>query len=353
MPSRPPLTRFLAHAALLLGGLSASLLLVEGAVRLIEPSDNVRITASIDIFAPHPRRGFTLRPMAQRSTYWNGDLIHILVNDRGRRIPRDPDFVELQGREQWVFCGDSFTFGNEINAADAFVYQLRRRIDRDTVNLGIAGYSTFQALDALREFVAGPDAGTIERVVLVFFLGNDFLDNTQPKERTGVDAQGRQQVARHGPTETLRGLVYKSRALSFIVLRSRTLYLNAKYWITGSIYPHLYSEAFYTPELIGATRQALDQFKTYCATQGLDLTIVALPDKDQVYRGFVDEGQRLRPTQTLTALLDELSIDYLDMLPVFRAAQEGPLFNMTPAGHLSVRGHQLVAQTLAQHLAPR
>ena len=350
LPSRSAITSLLAHAALLATGLLASLLLAEGVVRLVDPSDNVRITASIDIFQAHPRRGFALRPGAVRATYWNGEKIHIAINDRARRVPRAPDFVELRGRPQLIFCGDSFTFGNEVNAADTFVYQLRALNDGDTINLGVAGYSTYQALDALREFVGSPAADTIERVFLVFFIGNDFLDNTLPKERIGVDALGRQQEARQAWTQALRSLVYRSRALSFVVLRCRTAYLNAKYWITGSIYPHLYSEAFYTEELIGATRRALIEFSDYSAASGLPLTVVAIPDKDQVYRTFADEGEHRRPTRILTAMLSELGIDHLDLLPVFRAAKEKSLFNMTPAGHLSVRGHRVVAGALAQHL---
>ena len=149
--------------------------------------------------------------------------------------------------------------------------------------------------------------------------------------------------------ETLRGLIYPSRALSFIVLRCRTAYLNAKYWATGSPYPHIYSDAFYTEELIVATRQSLVEFKDYCTAHDLPLTVVALPDKDQVYKTFADQADQRRPIQVLTNMLAELEIDYLDLLPVFLQWEDGPLYNMTPAGHLSAQGHRVAAQTIEKH----
>ena len=340
----------LSHLALLAVGLLVSLLVAEGVVRLVDPSDNVRITASLDIFSPHPSRGFALKPSIVRATYWNGAKVHVKINDQGRRVPLDPDFVENRGKGQVVFCGDSFTFGNEENAAATFVYLLRDRVDRDTVNLGVGGYSTYQALDALREYCKSVDQATIERVFLIFFVGNDFVDNTIPKERIRVDTQGRLQIAHNPLTETLRSLVYPSRALSFIVLRCRTAYLNAKYWATGSPYPHIYSDVFYTGELIAATRRVLVEFKDYCTARDLPFTVVALPDKDQVYKTFADQADRQRPTLVLTEMLAELGIDYLDLLPVFLQWEDGPLYNMTPNGHLSAQGHRVAVQALAQHL---
>ena len=347
--SSSTITNVLSHLALLAVGLLLSLLVAEGVVRLVDPSDNVRITASLDIFSPHPSRGFALRPGIVRATYWNGAKVHVKINDQGRRVPLDPDFVENRGKGQLIFCGDSFTFGNEENAAATFVYLLRDRVDRDTINLGVGGYSTYQALDTLREYYKSVDRAIIERVFLIFFVGNDFVDNTLPKERIRVNAQGRLQIARNPLAETLRGLIYPSRALSFIVLRCRTAYLNAKYWATGSPYPHIYSDAFYTEELIVATRQSLVEFKDYCTAHDLPLTVVVLPDKDQVYKTFADQADQRRPIQVLTNMLAELEIDYLDLLPVFLQWEDGPLYNMTPAGHLSAQGHRVAAQTIEKH----
>ena len=350
--SRRTIANALSNLALLAAGLLISLLVAEGVVRLVDPSDNVRITASLDIFSPHPSRGFALRPGIVRTTYWNGTKVHIKINDQGRRVPIDPDFVEHRGKGQLVFCGDSFTFGNEENAAATFVYLLRDWVDRDAINLGVGGYSTYQALDALREYSKDVDETAIERVFLIFFVGNDFVDNTVPEDHIRVGAQGRLQIARNPLVETFRSLIYPSRALSFVVLRCRTAYLNAKYWATGSLYPHIYSDAFYTRELTAATRRALVEFKSYCTARDLPLTVVALPDKDQVYKTFADQADRWRPTQVLTDMLAELGIDHLDLLPVFLQWEDGPIYNMTPAGHLSTRGHRVAAQALAQHLNP-
>jgi hypothetical protein len=48
-------------------------------------------------------------------------------------------------------------------------------------------------------------------------------------------------------------------------------------------------------------------------------------------------------------LLEELQVPHVDALPHFLTYSQYPLYNMTQAGHLSVRGHRVVAQILGFH----
>ena len=53
----------------------------------------------------------------------------------------------------------------------------------------------------------------------------------------------------------------------------------------------------------------------------------------------------------LIGLLEELEIDYLDLLPFFLERPQEILYNMTPAGHLSINGHKAATQILSDFLA--
>ena len=349
MPTSPRTRR--AALLLLLASTLCTLFFAEIALRLFDEGDNMRITSSLDIFAPHPQAGFGLIPNLTRLTYWNGKKVHIQTNSAGRRVPYG-DYTEINGRAKLIFCGDSYVFGNEENAADTFVFRSAQRLERDGINLGVGGYSTFQSIYRLQEFTAAHSVGPGDRALLCFFVGNDFHDNISAKERIKVDHLGRLEGADRQSNPLIRNLVYRSRLLAFVVLRLRSLQLNLEYRRAGLYYEHIYASQFYTPEILAKTRQALTLFRDHCAKVGLPLSVVILPDKDQVYKDFKDSASRRRPNQVLIGLLDELDMDYIDLLPPMLQAKGDLLYNMTPAGHLSVRGHQLVAEHLVERFGP-
>ena len=146
--------------------------------------------------------------------------------------------------------------------------------------------------------------------------------------------------------EWLRNLVYGSRLLSVVLLRMRTLVLQWEYDLGHSSPPHLYTAEFYTEELLEPTRRAFAGFRRLSRAHGLDAAVVLIPDKDQVYKPFANEEERHRPNRVLSEILSELAIPYVDLLPQFLPLSGDPLYNMTPAGHLSVRGHLKTAEIL-------
>jgi hypothetical protein len=86
-----------------------------------------------------------------------------------------------------------------------------------------------------------------------------------------------------------------------------------------------------------------------CVANDLDAAVLIIPDKDQVYKSFASDQDRHRPNRVLSGLLNQLRVPHVDALPHFLQSSQGggdPLYNMTQAGHLSVRGHRLVAQIL-------
>ena len=335
---------------LLMAGLVAAITIGELVLRLLIPAGNIQITATLDIYATKECCGIGLKPDLRRATFWNGKKVYIRTDTKGRRIPLQYDFLEYAGKDRLVFCGDSYTFGNEENAKNTFPFLLGKTMDREVVNLGVGSYSTFQEIASLRDFVENHRTGSIDQVFLCFFVGNDFTDNLPARENLTIDESGRIRLETSAGEEWLRGLVYSSRLLSAVLLRLRSLQLRWEYSLGHSSPPRLYAANFYTEELLEPTRRAFDRFRRLFRAHRLDAVVVLIPDKDQVYKPFASEEERHRPNRVLSKILRELAIPHVDLLPQFLTVSGEPLYNMTPAGHLSVRGHLITAEILRAYV---
>jgi hypothetical protein len=137
------LIRFSASAILVVAGLGATFTIAELALRLLIPAGNIQITATLDIYAHKDCCGIGLKPNLSRATFWNGKEVNIRTDINGHRIPMQYYFLGQVGKNRLVFCGDSYTFGNEENARDTFPFLLGEAMDREVVNLGVGSYSTF------------------------------------------------------------------------------------------------------------------------------------------------------------------------------------------------------------------
>ena len=339
-----------ANLAALLCGLLIATGSAELLLRLFDPGDNVRATASLDIYRSSACCNLALRPNLLRATFWNGKKVIIRTDGQGYRIPHKVGSEIPKQAKSVLFAGDSYTFGNEENAVDTFPFLATRGSDLRSVNLGVGSYSTHQAVASLAEYIRNNGANGIGQVVLVFFVGNDFADNTPNREMLELDAQGRIRFAETGAPEWIRQLVFDSRLLSFVVLRLRTLYLNLAYHLTSANTPTLYSAEYFSAELLAHTRRGLADFRKLCQVHALTGLVVIVPDKDQIYKPFASPEARHRPNRELIKLLMQLEIPYVDLLPVFLAGGGDPLYNMTPNGHLSAEGHRQVADILSESL---
>jgi hypothetical protein len=118
---------------------------------------------------------------ARRSQRVRGDGGHwsISVDDAGRRqvaaeVPR-------AARPHVVALGDSFTFGDSIDAADHFLRALQIRLAVNVHNLGVVGYATDQELLAFRRY-----QGPCDVLLLMIYTANDLRDNLSSFETGGV-----------------------------------------------------------------------------------------------------------------------------------------------------------------------
>jgi lysophospholipase L1-like esterase len=165
--------------AALLGGLAASVALLEGGVLLVL-GDQVRFPRHV-VGAPFGLRinepGAVYRHKSPDVEVW------FRINGQGMRSDRDFAYQKPPGVLRIVSLGDSYTVGYEVDVAETFSAVLERELrgrgyEVEVLNAGVSGYSTAEACLVLERelFRYAPD------LVLVSFSANDLVDNT----RTGL-----------------------------------------------------------------------------------------------------------------------------------------------------------------------
>jgi len=98
---------------------------------------------------------------------------HVRINSAGYR-DRERSYVPDGATPRVVVLGDSFTEALQVSLPETFTQRLEGALGAEVLNLGVSGYSTDNELRLFRLRAASyaPDV-----VLLVFFVGNDVLEN--------------------------------------------------------------------------------------------------------------------------------------------------------------------------------
>ena len=189
--------RWLANLAAVSGSVAVSLLLAEGALRLV----GIRYPAFYTVDA---QRGYALRPGATGMWTREGRGA-VRVNSAGFRggdVSLDPPADVLRV----AVLGDSFTEALQVDEQATWVQQLQAQLNADQrcplrrgrasgvqlLNFGVGGYGTGQELLTWRHLASHYNP---QLVVLAIYPGNDFTDNEpkaqvdRPVFRLGSDGQ--------------------------------------------------------------------------------------------------------------------------------------------------------------------
>lgn len=321
----------------------------EAALRLLGVGENTHTTVTLDIYAPDPQLGWVLKPNMRVTRPWAGHTVVIRTDAEGHRIPDHA--TTGSGAARVAFAGDSFVMGNEVNAEDTFAHLVGRAMSTRTVNLGVSGYALSQECQSLRRFMT--QASGITHAFLIVYLGNDLEYGAYPPSRRGVDADG--YLHDEPPATTM-----KAHLRVFAVRHSLLLFdvHDALERIRGEIaarrrtgrqpgYRWIYDEAAFTRNRLDAHRKVLAALCDDARIRGVPLTVVMMPEREQVYGTSSD-----LPNRRLSAVLRELGIPAIDLLPLMRgiAARRPPLWHDLRDGHLSTEGHRFVAEVLVDYV---
>lgn len=292
------------------------------------------------------RRGFTGRTRDGRA---------LRINRLGFRGPEPAGGAP--GRRRVLLLGDSLTFGTGVEDSETFASRLAAAAPSvEPLNLGVSGYGTDQELLLLERegFAMGPAA-----VVLNVCVGNDVLDNALPvylydgltpkpyfTAEKGSLVLHDEHVRLGGAALIARRLVERSLAFDALLrLAGPTAsapldHDDGEHW--G---PRARAVLERWPEAVALSRAIVARMERACRARGVRLLVLLHPNR----RAFESDEPRLEPFVA--------SPDHgpggrpIDLREVYR--REGVAWSelaLDRLGHLSPRGHRLVAELLARSL---
>ena len=404
----------LGSLLLLLLGLGAALWLAEIVVREVAPQQRPLSIALRGLYVPDATLGYRMAPGFERRIRTAEFTSVVRTNSLGLRDhelgARRPGTLRLLG------LGDSFTFGVHAGPLEkCYLKQLETRLDAqlarqplaapgrselhavEIVNAGMDGYGTPQEVGLLQKLAAAvqPDG-----LLLGFYLGNDFTDNSGRTRMTVVDgyqmledsaAPFRREFA---PMQRRARLFLNTRSELYLFFKRRVLHpegaalsrapgaaalapdASAHHAGPKSFDYYRYDSGFadcmrseLSPTMQVAmqeTRHAFEQLRAWCDAHGTRALVVAIPAQEQV-----DPAERRRwldrfglseadfdfelPNRRLADLAHSCGLEVFDLTPGFaaRVARGDTLFmrtdtNWNAAGHAAAA--ELLAEPVLRHL---
>jgi hypothetical protein len=262
-----------------------------------------------------------------------------------------------------VTVGDSLTFGYGVAPDEAWPALIARdQRDAKVINLGLIGAGPQQYLRVYETFGVPLEP----KILLIgFFVGNDFRDAEKFDAwlRSGVG--GNYLVWRDFREPT--GSVEKVLGNSYIYHWARYVSEFYRNWRADEpknlrlaegrhikLRPRFMAKntAYVEPgnPIFDLTLDALERINAIATSHGTDVLVVLLPSKEETYLPLMD-GAPADPGAPLRAALAADGIEYLDLLPAFRAhAEAGAKLFFEYDGHPNSEGYRLIAQEVLDHL---
>lgn len=351
---------------------------------------------------PHPLYGWSLEPNARYRCALPEASAEVFYNSRGWRDV-EPAPEPRADLPRVVVLGDSYMEAYTVDFADSFASRLEAEsaasgVVLDAVNLGVGGYGTLQAYLVFRDHGADPPP---DLVLLGFYPSNDLANNTRALEMGGTEARARKAATRpfldpdaeawrltevdyEGASRRaaqsrapLRRFTRKLRARSALFegivtgnkrLRARfdSRSADEKARIADAqelrmLGVHRCREQPAYSQAWSLTRRILVRLRDAVEATGARLVVFTIPALQEVESAsqerFLETTrdpasyciEDALPNARLAALLDELGIGLIDLLPAFRAEsrKRGARLFLESDRHWNAAGHRLAARLVA------
>ncbi len=259
-----------------------------------------------------------------------------------------------------ALLGDSFTWGWGVENDELFANLLQDRLGSSALvkNYGVSAFGTAQELLLFDRYVQELDPD----IVMVMFHTNDLDDNVDSNKgrRPWFELEGGQLVARNQPVSTpavglIKQLTQKSTAISTIKFTYH-LIVDAFKSPAEGIYEYVEPVIPEDRWLLMAALVAELHRRCGLDVPECELRIVYIPTREEV--SAYDADQVSVVPAGLKDICAKAGINFLDLRPVLYSAwqqAESPALDVTPVyfphdGHLDTKGHQIVAEALADSL---
>jgi lysophospholipase L1-like esterase len=321
------------------------------------------------LFTDDPVIGYRLAPGAHTRFETVEFAAQIDINSSGVRDSNDIG-PKPAGERRIVILGDSLVLSVQVDFDRTFGELLERRLNADApggvryrvINAGVQGYGPVEELLFFRTVARSfePDV-----VLTTLFVGNDAEEAVSSEPKLAGDARPAAAVLREDIMTGLRRLVRRSMVLQ--VLRLRVMAATDR--IVPTLAPpeaplQSYAAGAAAPRIqrgLETTRRVVETIAAEAALDGARTGIVLMPARFQV--DDADFG-RLKTTvaqaggeldrdganRRFEAVLSDLPIPRIDLLPALRKRLPGPDLFYKETVHLTPLGHEVVASALDEFL---
>ncbi|MBK7832991.1 MAG: SGNH/GDSL hydrolase family protein [Gemmatimonadetes bacterium] len=277
--------------------------------------------------------------------------VDYLTNRDGYRIGGSQDPERTVSQVDWLFLGDSYTQGAQVDFEELYTTRLYRQFpDRVVLNAGVSGWGLYESLAFLRARGADLRPATVFVQIANF---NDFM-KVAPR-RAGLSDY----------------LMQSSEAIRLLLQDIK--YENPTSLPLGRWVEPFYASddanrrynVFYVPtskekaqDLRGVST-VLRELAATCKDIGARLVFIQVPTKEQVSYTYLEEvvtGLRIdprlldmdRPNRLIRSIADSLGVAVIDPLEQWREAPVFPFFHYDE--HLTAVGHEMLATAVTSFL---
>lgn len=326
----------------LLGMLSVLVVLAICEVFMLTIVDYPRSFPPVGLFEPDAERTFRLSPNYSGTYLKGGKRFHVRTNAAGFRDPREFSALDAK-RPRILAIGDSFVFGMPVSRDEAFVGVIESTLAEEpgnkgwqVLNLGVPSYGTFQEAIVLETFA--PQLRP--RAVLVgFYVGNDFEDNTFPADASRYRVHGGIQVTQQAASAAAERFGEIGFQFNMLLVRSATYHFIRHRLASVKTKPPKVRSAV----SVERTATALARIQQYCAAQNIGLLVLIVPEKRDVV-----EAEDAIARLDLISLLETRGVQHYDATADLRAAPDPAALFEARGSHFTVRGNALVGRRLAE-----
>jgi hypothetical protein len=286
--------------------------------------------------AHDPTKGWVPLPNLRDLEEWSGSIVN--TNSRGLRGRTDFSYESETGKPRILLIGDSFTWGDEVGDEVAYPHLLQKRLPGvEVLNLAVSGYGHDQMLIYLEEEGVRyrPDIvmlGFVHQVMKRNLLG--FRDFAKPRYELESGELRVINVPVVTPQDTLRTEIYRSKFLDLLsIFRDRLWSASGKKQAAVE----------------RMTEAILDRMIEVSRSAGATPVFVHLPVNKEIeeYDPEPNPGEAY-----LRGYCTSRQIDCVYLRPLFmEELRQGETFKTL--GHWAEKGHQVVADGIAEYLAGR
>jgi len=292
------------------------------------------------------------KPYLQKRFIDKEFAVDYITNSQGFRIGYGQNPDDSLMTADWLFIGDSFTQGAQVNFEELYTSRLYELFpDKIIANAGISGLGIVEEYNYYRRQGYRLGADTVFLQIGSF---NDFM-KVEPRQLAVTDY-----------------LMHHSDFLRFLLQDLKyenPAELPLGRW-TEPFYPDRENNENYNIFYRGTTpskQEDLELFEKYLRLfkeetekHNAKLIVVLLPTKEQISLKYFNEVitsfeidplhlDMLRPNTFLNELSQTLNIKLIDLLVPLRETSDDVFFSYDE--HLSPFGHQLMAEQITQHVS--